>query len=460
MKKVITLIGGLLLIYNASNAQWTPQVNVLPEPRTASIAISVVDTNIVWTLSVDLTRFSPAGDPIGPMNRFTRTLNGGALWLQDTIEGAKGLHPGGISAVDGQTAWVTMQDESRKTSGGIFKTTDGGVRWSKQSTAFTGSGGKPMFIYFFDPDTGLVVGERNPGLWEIYTTTNGGTQWDTVPQANIPPKLTGEWLREGFEFAAFDNTFWFCTTGPTGRVFKSTNRGLNWTAVVPGPDYDRIHSIAFQDDSVGMACAFAGIKATIIRTTDGGKNWLAVATPQIPTPHLIYYVPGTEGSYVVIGHDAYGNNTGSAFTLDGGSNWETVDNISYGLLAFAAPDIGWAVGLNQEGSASIFRWSGKALVTSIQRLLEEVSKKMILDQNYPNPFNPLTKISYQILTAENVTLKVYDTLGKEVSTLVNEKKQSGRYEVEFEARGLPGGMYFYQLRAGNSTEVKKMILKK
>jgi len=439
-------------------AQWTPQVTVLPAPNAASIAISPVDSNIVWTLSVDLTHFSTAGDPIGPMNRFTRTTNGGALWIQDTIEGAKGLHPGGIAAVDGQTAWVTMQDESLKTSGGIFKTTDGGAHWIKQSTAFTGSGGKPMFIHFFDPENGLVVGERNPGLWEIYTTTNGGTQWDNVPSANIPPKLSGEWLREGFEFAVFHNTFWFCTTGTSGRVFKSTNRGRDWTAAVPGSGYNRIHTIAFQDDSVGLACAFAGSKSTIIRTTNGGKTWFPTTTPLTPTPHIISYVPGTSGSYVVVGHPSEGNNTGTAITLNGGSSWTTIDTNPYGLLAFVAPDIGWAVGGNNAGSLSIFRWSGKSLITSVQRTTGELPGVISLAQNYPNPFNFSTKIRYQIPSEENVSLKVYNVFGNEVSTLVNELKQAGSYEVDFGAQGLPGGIYFYHLRAGNNIEIKKMIL--
>lgn len=459
MKSSILFLVTLLTV-NSAIAQWKPQVTVLPAPNSASIAISVVDSSIVWTLSVDLTHFSAAGDPIGPMNRFTRTTNGGALWVQDTIEGAKGLHPGGIAAVDGLTAWVTMQDESHRTSGGIFKTTDGGAHWIKQSTAFTGPGGKPMIIYFFDPDNGLVVGERNPGLWEIYTTTNGGTQWDSVPHANIPPKLSGEWLREGFEFAVFHNTFWFCTSGPTARVFNSTNRGQDWTAAVTGPGYDMIHSIAFQDDSVGLACAFAGITSTIIRTTNGGKTWFKATTPLNPTPHIISYVPGTSGSYVVVGHFTEGNNTGTAVTLNGGSSWSKIDNNSYGLLAFAAPDIGWAVGNNNAGSISIFRWSGKALITSSQEASFELPREIGLDQNYPNPFYLSTKIRYEIQAEESVSLKVYDILGNEVSTLVNGKKPAGSYEVEFGGPGLPGGIYFCKLRAGNSAEIIKMILLK
>ncbi len=83
-----------------------------------------------------------------------------------------------------------------------------------------------------------------------------------------------------------------------------------------------------------------------------------------------------------------------------------------------------------------------------------------LSQNYPNPFNPTTTIKYQIPELSFVTLKVYDVLGKEVTTLVNEEKPAGEYEVKFNATGLPSGIYFYRLHAGNYVETKKMVLMK
>ena len=81
-----------------------------------------------------------------------------------------------------------------------------------------------------------------------------------------------------------------------------------------------------------------------------------------------------------------------------------------------------------------------------------------LSQNYPNPFNPSTKISWQSPVAGHQTLKVYDVLGNEVATLVNEYRNAGSYEVDFNASSLSSGIYFYQLRAGSYTQTKKMIL--
>ena len=100
---------------------------------------------------------------------------------------------------------------------------------------------------------------------------------------------------------------------------------------------------------------------------------------------------------------------------------------------------------------------------------ENLPTEFYLSQNYPNPFNPNTVFSYQLPVSSDVTLKVYDVLGNEVVTLVNEYKSAGEYEVEFTAsdgirdlpagrQGLVSGIYFYQLRAGEFIQAKKMTL--
>ncbi len=83
-----------------------------------------------------------------------------------------------------------------------------------------------------------------------------------------------------------------------------------------------------------------------------------------------------------------------------------------------------------------------------------------LSQNYPNPFNPSTKITYSIATAGMVSLKIYDILGREITTLVNEEKPVGKFEVNFNANHLASGVYFYQIKAGSFIQSKKMILLK
>ena len=89
-----------------------------------------------------------------------------------------------------------------------------------------------------------------------------------------------------------------------------------------------------------------------------------------------------------------------------------------------------------------------------------VPAKFDLSQNYPNPFNPVTKINFDLPKSSQVTLKIYDVLGKEVKTLVNEFKDAGYHAVTFEASGLPSGVYFYRISAGEFSAVKKLVLMK
>lgn len=99
------------------------------------------------------------------------------------------------------------------------------------------------------------------------------------------------------------------------------------------------------------------------------------------------------------------------------------------------------------------------LVTDIESdFTETIPTEFKLNQNYPNPFNPSTKIQYQVAKSSNVSLKVFDVIGNEVATLVNDFKPAGKYEIEFDAGKFSSGIYFYKLKAGNFIETKKMIL--
>ncbi len=100
------------------------------------------------------------------------------------------------------------------------------------------------------------------------------------------------------------------------------------------------------------------------------------------------------------------------------------------------------------------------LPTSVNDNSQNFPENLVLSQNYPNPFNPSTKISWQSPVSSHQTLKVYDMLGNEVATLVDEFREAESYEIEFSASHLPSGLYFYKLRAGNFSETKKMILTK
>ena len=96
----------------------------------------------------------------------------------------------------------------------------------------------------------------------------------------------------------------------------------------------------------------------------------------------------------------------------------------------------------------------------VEEEITEVPTEFLLSQNFPNPFNPSTKINWQMPARSQVTLKVYDVLGNEIVTLVNEEKEAGYHSIDFNASDLPSGVYFYKLTAGNFISTRKMLLLK
>jgi hypothetical protein len=96
--------------------------------------------------------------------------------------------------------------------------------------------------------------------------------------------------------------------------------------------------------------------------------------------------------------------------------------------------------------------------TAVDEVTDELPSKFLLSQNYPNPFNPFTRFEFQLPTSGWVTLKIYDLLGKEVATVLNEELQTGSYQYLWDAGKLASGVYIYRLTAGSYHAVKKMIL--
>ena len=105
-------------------------------------------------------------------------------------------------------------------------------------------------------------------------------------------------------------------------------------------------------------------------------------------------------------------------------------------------------------------WWPELFITGVEKVNFSGSTYNILSQNYPNPFNSITNIKYNIPQSGFVTLKVYNMLGKEVATLVNQEQKAGEYNVDFDASSLAGGVYMYRIQSGNDTLTKKMMLLK
>jgi|GEM_PF-7081888 len=166
------------------------------------------------------------------------------------------------------------------------------------------------------------------------------------------------------------------------------------------------------------------------------------------------FIPPVTSTIIMLG--PVSPDTGKAFT-------ETIDNDTNSYtppenLEFNT-EYQWTVKqTNEDGTTESgpFTFTTELAVSVESKKL--IPKEFELEQNYPNPFNPSTKIKFVIPKSSFVNLKVYDVLGNEIATLVNEEKPAGNYRVTFDASNLPSGVYFYKIKAGNFVETKKMIL--
>jgi len=210
----------------------------------------------------------------------------------------------------------------------------------------------------------------------------------------------------------------------------------------PSGGYNAIYMV---DTLTGWAVGDDGI---IIHTTDG-INWFEQTNPDTSTFRTLQRV------FFLNSQEGWAVGTASILhTTNGGIEWTVeAEGLTYNSLAgvhFTSPTNGYVGGQHK----TLLKYGEITSVENDEELLTEFS----LSQNYPNPFNPSTKIKFTITELRFTILKVYDVLGNEVATLVNEYKSAGEYKVEFSGSELTSGIYFYQLKAGSFIETKKMQL--
>ncbi len=139
---------------------------------------------------------------------------------------------------------------------------------------------------------------------------------------------------------------------------------------------------------------------------------------------------------------------------------ETWVSVDIPLSSFAPVDLTNVFQFKFDGNGTIYLDNifFSTTISDVKELPNSLPSDFSLDQNYPNPFNPTTSISFNLPSASNVSLKVYDMLGQEVAIVLNQFMNAGRFEVKFDASNLPTGIYTYSLSAGNFQSVKKMML--
>jgi photosystem II stability/assembly factor-like uncharacterized protein len=366
-----------------------------------------------------------------------KTTNGGEDWFERNSTTTEDLRE--INFVDENYGWAYQYHL-------ILSTTDGGATWSTQPF---GPPENLVALQFINASTGWQLYYIIDLATFISKTTDGGTTWSI--QYNLPSEYYDAlfFLDENYGWAG---TIW--------AVSKTTDGGTNWTQYSVNLAGSPM-CIRFADHQTGWISSNTLGSYDISKTTDGGMSWFnqkfapgeyihSISCPNDST----VYAAGFKMFVPPNPHEAFILNT-----VDGGTTWneQYTGNGRLNSIFFINDTTGWAVG----DSGKILSTENGGVTSNSENLISPFN--FYLSQNYPNPFNPSTRIQYAISSRQFVSLKVYDVLGSEVATLVNEELAAGEYEVTFDVGTsrdltLSSGIYFYTLRTGSFVETKKMLL--
>lgn len=326
---------------------------------------------------------------------------------------------------------------------GLYKSTDFGKNW--QLTNLTADTLMPVYNVLTVNDDTLFAAT----FYNLRRSFDGGDNWDILSVKT-----------DGSSRALFlnNNNIWsigFDQALDNYILYKSNNLGNSFIATYSGfgSQNDANNTIAATNNDYVYLAIRSNSLSGILRSNDNGSSWMQVLDTRVATVFA-------DNSGLVI--------TGSLISSLSDSNKVYISN-DYGStwLDFNQPTKRgiYITDIKQDPTNRLFfGTSGEGLYDiEIITGVEEQSAQIILfnlSQNFPNPFNSNTVISYRLPVTSFATLIVYDMLGHEITTLVNEEKMPGLYEVEFDASGLASGVYLYRLKAGELIQTKKMILLK
>ena len=326
-------------------------------------------------------------------------------------------------------------------TGGVFKTTNNGLNWTQIINGLS-----VQYIFSLTASGINLFAGTDQGL---FLTTNYGNNW-IARNTGISNKYVNSILIK-------DSNIFIATSeyASGGGVFLSTNNGINWTQA--GLNEKAISSLT----AIGNFL-FAGTYEGVYRSSNNGNNWLAVnnGLTGLNVKKLISW-----GNLLIAGFDTYPFGGGVYATTNYGDSWINTNSGFYNIPSIYSCLITDNIILAGTYGQSVWRRPLSEII-GIKNISSEVPEGFELGQNYPNPFNANTIIRFQIgidsrlRGNDKVVLRVYDLMGREVRTLVDERLEAGVYEVRFDAGELPSGVYFYRMEAGSFMETRKLVLLK
>jgi choice-of-anchor A domain-containing protein/uncharacterized repeat protein (TIGR01451 family) len=372
---------------------------------------------VVWTIKIDASGQLLAGTLCGKIYSST---NNGLTWT--VINSTMNVH----------NIWAIVTNNTSifaATEQGVYVTTNNGLMWTN-----CGLAGKDVRALALGQSGVIYAGAWGAG---VYKSTDNGTSWTEVNSG-----LTN--LNVDALTVTSTNVVYAGTFG--AGVFKSVNQGATWVNANIG--YDFVWSLGVTASGNILAGTYGD---GIYRSTNNGSSWNKSNTG-LPA-RFIYSITfdATDKIYL---STFEGGIFGSS---DGGSTWNNLGMGGCGASSVAASSKSKKIYVGTN-NGSIYQTTDG--VTDVKLGSAEMPAKFELHQNYPNPFNPSTVIKFNVPQSGQYIMKVYNVIGQLVSTLANGYFEAGSYTVNFDASGLPSGLYVYQMTGKDINITKKMLLQK
>jgi len=410
MKKLIyTLV--ILAFVSSASAQWVQYSN------------GIGSFNIPSLLLNGNTLFAGTYTSGGPGDGVYSSTNYGVSWTYSGL----GTNNVACLALSGSNIFA-----GTKTSG-IFLSTNNGGSWNAVNNGITVMSIGHLAV------SGANVLAAQSGYTGLYRTTNNGGNW-------VPYGLTG--LAVVSLGVSGNNVYAGTLNGTVPGVYYSANNGADWTPI--GLTTVLVNCFAISGTKVFAGCS----GGKVYLTTNNGGNWTLVnsgllSNMEIATLELI-------GSDLFAGIENSNPSYGVYYLSNNGTTWIPKND----GFSQTPPVQSFFITSNYifAGTGSQVWRRNLSEFIGIKQISEVVPAKYSLSQNYPNPFNPTTNIKFNVAKLSSVKIAVFDVMGREVQTLVNESLKPGTYEASFDASSLNSGVYFYKITAGDFSKTKKMLM--
>jgi hypothetical protein len=480
MKKLIYTIVFVLIVHCTLKiedcmSQWQPDVRLTNDPAGSSTSENnawcvASSGNVVHVVWFDWRNGNPE-------IYYKRSTDAGVSWGADTrLTNNSSFSDFPSVAVSGSFVHVVWQDSRDGSNGEIYckRSTDAGVSWGAD-TRLTNNTAESQYpsVTVSGSIVNVVWQDYSDGNWEIYykRSIDAGINWG----ADI--RLTNNSAVSYYPSIAVSGTLvhvvWQDTRDGNNEIYykRSTDAGISWgedIRLTINTAESKYPSVAVSGSVVHVVWRDRRDVNWVIyykRSTDAGISWGADTRLTNNTAWLWNPSVAISGSFVhVVWSDERDQDNGEIYykrSTDAGVSWGADTRLTNNTATSYYPSVSVSGSVvhvvwqdTRDGNYEIYyKRNPTGNTIGIKNITSEIPSSYSLQQNYPNPFNSTSNLKFQIVNTEDVKLVVYDIMGREVQTLVNESLKPGTYEVTFDASMLTSGIYFYRLSAhqGGST---------